>query len=56
MTVPWGRGRRPLSQAELDEAYAHGMAMEAAEKAERMAEYDNSPEQADWEGDEDDHH
>lgn len=46
------RRYRGLSKEELDIAYAAGVSMEEAEKAERLREYENSPEQRDWEADE----
>jgi hypothetical protein len=39
-------------EQECDAAYLEGKAIEEAEKAARIWEYDNSPEQRDWEADE----
>lgn len=45
------RRYRGLSDEECDEAYRAGKQIEEREKAERIREYDNSPEQVDWDAD-----
>lgn len=42
----------PLTDRECDEAYAIGSRMEQEEKTRRLAEYESSPEQEDWDSDE----
>lgn len=39
-------------ESDLDAAYWEGKALEDAEKAERIRQYEESPEQADWDADE----
>jgi hypothetical protein len=39
-------------ETELDSAYQYGLELEQAERAERLREYEESPEQADWDKDE----
>jgi hypothetical protein len=46
------RGDAAAFEAECDRAFLEGSALEAAEKAARIREYETSPEQADWEADE----